>query len=133
MKKTASSEVAWALLAEGVTSARLEAHRLRHLLNRALALVGSSAEKEHLYQVAGDVIVAIPERLQQLDRHLDRTTLALTQMGQTFLEARLPITDKQMVEDAIEPSFGGSRQKESIDRVTRAYLARKGESDGSSC
>ena len=72
--KQASSEAAWALITEGVTAARLDAHRLKHLINRAQKLVEGSKYKEHLYQIAGDLILALPERCGTLERNLDRTS-----------------------------------------------------------
>ena len=41
--KNSSSQAAWALLTEGVTSARLEAHGLRHLVTRGLKIVEQSS------------------------------------------------------------------------------------------
>jgi hypothetical protein len=125
-EKTASSQAAWALLTEGVTKARVEAHRLQHLLDRAVQLVDKSKEREHFYEVAGDIIQAIPMRLDALQTTLDRTSLALAKMGESFLEARLSISDKTMVNEAVQSAFGGSqmRQSESAKRVARRYLRR---------
>ncbi len=126
MQKTASSQAAWALIMEGVTQARLESHRLRHLVNRTLSLVESSKQKEHLYQVAGDVIVGCPSRLDGLDLALDRTALALAKMGETYLEARLPFSEKQLVEDAVDAAFGGGMTRESVvDRLARRWLHKR--------
>jgi len=123
--RTASSQVAWALLTEGVTKARLESHRLQHLINRAQSLVDQSPQKDHLYQVAGDVIVALPQRLEQLQTALDRTSLALSKMGEEFLSSRLSIDDKNMVDEAIESAFGGGRKKDSlVSRVAQRWLEK---------
>ena len=123
--RTASSQVAWALLTEGVTKARLESHRLQHLLSRAKLLVDQSPQKDHLYQVAGDVIVGMPKRLELLQTALDRTSLALSKMGDEFLSSRLTIDDKNMVDEAIEAAFGGGRRKDSlVARVAQRWLER---------
>ena len=136
--KQASSQAAWALITEGVTSARLEAHRLQHLINRGLKLVESvkreddrSCCTEHLYQVAGDLIIAMPKRLLKLEQDLDRTALALSKMGEGYLSARLPIGDKTLVEEAVDSaSFGGGRRKSSpVDRVASRWLRRMAEAD----
>lgn len=121
--KNASSEAAWALLTEGVASARVEAHRLKHLINRAEKLVEQSAAKEHIKQMAGDILLAVPQRLSQLERHLDRTALALSKMGEDFLEARLPLSDKNEVEEAVQPAFGGGKMRTSVDRLAQRWLA----------
>jgi len=126
--KTASSQAAWALITEGVAAARVEAHRLKHLINRAMKLVEQSEHKEHLHQMAGDLIQGAPRRLEKLEIDLDRTSLALAKMGQTFLEARLPLHDKAQVDEAVLPAFGGgghrygSRSFMVVDRVAVRYL-----------
>ena len=123
MDRQASSQAAWALLTEGVTRARVEAHRLQHLSNRAIKLVEGSEQKEHLYQVAGDLIVAFPDRLEQLLTVLDRTSLALAKMGEDFLEARLSLSDRAMVDEAVESAFGHKPMLRSeVERVAARYL-----------
>lgn len=125
--KSASSQATWALLTEGVTRARLESHRIRHLLNRIQKLVDGSDDKDHIYQVAGDVIVGIPERMDQLDVALDRTSLALSKMGDEFLSSRLSLSDKRLVEDAVSSAFGKPNKRESAaERLATRYLAQKG-------
>lgn len=100
--KQASSQAAWTLIMEGVTSARLETHRLRHMVQRALKLAEASKEKDHIHQVAGDLIQAFPARMNALEIDLDRTLLALADMGQDFLKARLPFEDKALIDEALE-------------------------------
>lgn len=121
--KQSSSQAAWALLMEGVTRARVDTHRLRHMINRALSLVESSEEKEHLYQVAGDIIVGIPDRFDQLEIDLDRTSLALSKMGSEFLESRLPLSEKTMVDEAVESAFGRPNLKDS-DKLAKRFVLR---------
>lgn len=124
--KTASSQAAWALLTEGVTRARVETHRLHHLVSRVMKLVEASENKEHLYQVAGDVIEAVPQRLLALETALDRTGLALSKMGQEFLEARLPLSEKTLVDEAVESAFGVHQVKHSMaHRVADRYLNKR--------
>ena len=101
-KESTSSYASWALLSEGVSSARVEAYRLRHLVNRAMVLIEQSVAKDHLYQVAGDIIVGLPERLGRIEQTLDRTSYALAKMGDAHLKQRLPIHDREMVEERIE-------------------------------
>lgn len=121
--KTASSQAAWALLTEGTTRARVDAHRIRHLLDRALKLIEGSDHKEHFYQMAGDIITGAPRLLDMLDQDLDRTLLALAKMGDEFLDSRLPLTDKVMVEEAVEAAFGKPRSRVSLaERIADRYL-----------
>lgn len=128
-RREASSQAAWALIIEGVAAARVEAHRLKHMVTRAMSLVDQSDHKDHLYQMAGDIIQGAPRRLERLELDLDRTSLALVKMGEKFLEARLPIQDKTQVEEAVLPAFGGggavryaSRGHLAVDRVAMRHL-----------
>ena len=125
MDKKAQSQAAWALLTEGVAQARLNAHRLRHQVERTLRLVEESEQKEHLYQLAGDMIVSVPKRLDDLEVALDRTALALSKMGVDFLEARLPFSDKALVDETLAPAYGQSQFKHSVHKVVARYLGKK--------
>lgn len=124
MDKRASSEVAWALLTEGVSGTRIELHRLKHALNRALSLVESSEKREHLYEVAGDLIESAPKQIAKMERLLDRTSFALSNMGETFLKARLPIEDRTRVQEAIQ--VGNPVARRSVASVVERYLDEKG-------
>lgn len=123
-KRAGSSQAAWALLTEGVASARIEAHRLRSHISRALKLVEGSSAKDHLYEVAGDLIHAVPQRLEALEIDLDRTSYALSVLGEDTLRERLPISDRKIVDEAVErskPIFGPSLKRSSV-RVAEAFL-----------
>lgn len=123
LSKTSSSQAAWALIMEGTTRARVDGHRLRHLMDRALKLIEASEHKDHFYQVAGDIIMGAPRLVDMLDQDLDRTLLALSKMGEEFLDSRLPLSDKVMVEEAVEAAFGKPRSHVSLaERVAKRYL-----------
>ena len=127
--KPASSQAAWALLFEGASKARVDAHRIRHMIERAMKMVESSKDKERLYQLAGDIIVGIPERLDQLETALDRTNLALAKLGEEFLESRLPAYEKAMVDEAVKSALGKSRIRTSLSKkVVSRYLQNRKES-----
>lgn len=98
----ASSQVAWAIIAEGVAKSRVETHRLQQSLLRAQKLVETSTHREHIHQVAGDLLRDIPERINKLERALDRTNYALSLMGTEFLRNRIPQDDKTEVDEAVE-------------------------------
>jgi len=129
--KTASSQAAWALLTEGVTKARVEAHRLNHLVSRAMKLIEASEHKDHFYEEAGDIIMAVPTRLQSIETALDRTSLALSKMGEDFLESRLSLSDKTMVDEAVSSAFGGNavRHSESVQRLAARYMAKRNQDE----
>ena len=122
--RKASSQVSWSLLTEGVTQARVEAHRLRLMLDRALALVNTSPARDHLWQVSGDLIQGFPERLSDLERALDRTSYALVVMGEDFLRGRIPADDRYVVDEATKAHpYAGPRHKDSMAaRVAGRYL-----------
>lgn len=120
--KIASSEAAWALITEGVTKARLETHRLRHLMVRGMKMVEKSPSKDHLYQMAGDIFLGAPRRIEALETVLDRTSLALSKMGESYLSARLPFDDKALVEEAVDPA--GGFKKSRVERLARRWLQK---------
>jgi len=118
--KKASSQVAWSLLTEGVTQARVDTHRLRLMVDRALAIVDQSEAKDHIYQVAGDLIEAVPSRLSDIERSLDRTSYALVVMGDDFLRGRIPFDDRHEVDEAVKSApFSTQRAKESRPNAAR--------------
>jgi hypothetical protein len=102
--KQASSQAAWALLVEGVASARVEAHRLRHIVQRAEKLVKrlSKEDREEFFRQAGDMVLSVPKHLEKLEDQLDWTSYALALMGKDFLESRLPLSERTMVDEALE-------------------------------
>lgn len=100
-KTTASTQATWALVTQGVTSAKVEAHRLRHLVNRGLNLVEKSKHKDHLYQVAGDIIEDAPKKLDAIERALDRVSYALSTLGRKELKNQIPLADRTLVEETL--------------------------------
>lgn len=123
--KRASSQAAWALITQGATAARVEAHLLRHMINRALALIEKAPHRERIYQLAGDLIQGIPDRLLRLETDLDRTAYALSQMGGDFFQARLSLTDRDRVQEALRSSTRTTPpRKASAQRLARMHLAR---------
>jgi hypothetical protein len=125
--RNAGSQAGWALITGGVNAARVETHRLHQLLNKVLALVESSPEKEHLYQVAGDLIVNLPKCVETIEQELDATSYALSMMGKDHLKDRLPVSLRNKVEQTVEgaPAFGVPMPRTSAERVLETYLARK--------
>jgi len=137
-RKSASTGVplAWSLLTEGATNASLEAHRLRQMLNRMLVLVEASEKRDHLYEVAGDIIVDFPRHLQHLERHLDRLSYALASVGKKQFRDRIPLTDRYKVDYAMQDAafplvsdegqspFPSPKPDTAAQRVARRYAAQ---------
>jgi len=103
--KKASSQAAWALLTCGVSESRVLAHRIRHLADRIQELADSD-QSEILYQLLGDVIDGLPLQVNSLERTLDRTSYALSKMGQEFLKGRISLSDRTHVEEAVRATEG---------------------------
>lgn len=92
-------QASFAILTEGVSAARLGIYRLQKKIDRALQLVQSSNQKEHLYEVAGDIISSVPSEVDRIARELDRTIYALSVLEQKQLRDRLPFADRKKVDD----------------------------------
>ena len=122
--KKAGSQAGWALITGGVNAARVDVHRIHHLLNKVMKLVETSPEKEHIFQVAGDIMMALPSLMTRLEDQLDETSFALACMGKEHLKERLPISRRNQVEVAIEgaPNFGVPMSRRSVERVAERYL-----------
>lgn len=125
--RKAGSQAGWALIAGGVNAARVEAHRLHQLIGKVMQLVESSPEREHLYQVAGDIIVNIPKRLEALEGQLDETGYALSLMGADHLRDRLPLSLRNQVDETVEgvPAFGAPMLRQTARRVALRHMARR--------
>lgn len=125
MRTAGTSQAAWALLTEGTTAARVEVHRLRHLLMRAMKLVEDSEQKDHIYQVAGDILLALPTRVTALETVLDRTAYALSKMGEEHLRERLPFGERMLVDDAVHKIDFSGPMGRAAHRVALRHMARQ--------
>jgi len=125
--RNAGSQAGWALISGGVNAARVEAHRIHQLLQKALELVEHSSEREHLYQVAGDLIVAIPQRMEVLEAQLDETGYALSLMGTDHLKDRLSVSRRNLVDETVEGcrGFGTQMLRQTASRVAERHMARR--------
>lgn len=127
LSRNSGSQAGWALITGGVTNARVELHRLHQALGKALRLVETSVARDHLYQVAGDLILDIPRRLERVEGLLDETAYALSIMGEDHLKNRLPLGARTKVEETIEgiPAFGGAVLRSSAQQVLQQHLAKQ--------
>jgi hypothetical protein len=89
-------------------------------------MVDKSSAREHLYQVAGDIIQVAPRRVETLERHLDRLSYILSVLGTDHLRDLLPISDRAIVDDAVAGAgtFGPGMSKSS-SRVADLYMAQR--------
>lgn len=125
--RNAASQAGWALISGGVNAARVEAHRIHQLLNKVLELVEKSPQRAHLYQVAGDYIVNLPQRMDNLESQLDETGYALSCMGKDHLKDRLPLSRRNVVDETVEGarSFGVPMLRQTAERVAQRHMARR--------
>lgn len=121
--KKASSQAAWALLTCGVSESRVEAHRIRHLVDRLQKLADHPEVGEFVYAILGDVVEGLPGRVDALERTLDRTSYALTKMGQDFLKGRIPVSDRNHVEEAVSAT-GFVKDQASSESVAMKHRKR---------
>lgn len=127
--KKANSQAAWALISGGVNDARIKVHEIHQLVDKVLKLVEKSSQREHLYQVAGDIIVSLPQRVQEAEGKLDGLGYALSLMGKDHLRERLPAAQREVIENTIEgvSAFNSPMhraQEEMAHRVAKRYLFR---------
>ena len=123
-RKEAGSQAGWALISGGVNAARVDAHRLHQLLLKVEKLVQTSSEKEHIYQVAGDLIAAIPQLCQSIEGQLDETSYALSLMGKEHLKDRLPVSSRALVDATVEgnAAFSAPMLRNTALRVAERWL-----------
>lgn len=120
--KKASSQAAWALLTCGVSESRVLAHRIRHLTDRLQELANSD-QSEIIYQLLGDVVDGLPLQVNSLERTLDKTSYALSKMGQDFLKGRISFSDRTHVDEAVKSTHGFTKGT-SVRRVANRHQTK---------
>lgn len=93
---------------------------------------GSKA-REHLYEVAGDLIQGMPQMMDSALRSTDRTQYALAKMGEDFFRGRVPLEDREYVDAAIRGEGAKRREVESrlLHRCASRYLRARDSGAGS--
>jgi len=122
--KRAGSQAGWALISGGVNAARVDVHRLHQLLLRVEKLVDTSTKKDHIHQVAGDLLMSIPQVCERIEAQLDETSYALALMGKEHLKDRLPLSSRSKVDATIEgnSAFSAPMVRDSAQRVASRWL-----------
>lgn len=104
----------------------MDVHRLHLMVDRVLKLVEQSEDKERIWQVAGDLLLAFPERIGDIEEVLDRTSYALTVMGEDFLRGRLSLDDRFLVDLGVT-SHPREDKSSMAARVAARYLTHGAE------
>jgi len=120
MRKQSSSQASWSILAEGVSSARVQAHIIRTFTNQVKESLDDCEPelREEIYKLFGDVLNGIPFSLDRLERSLDMTNYALIKMGEGFYRQRIPHTDREKVDMA------SKYNQDPVKKVAQAYLRK---------
>ena len=99
VEKTAGITV---YLMEELTDARLRCEQLKGYIDRAMRLVSESTQKNHIYEVAADLLYAIPDALFRLDKALDATALAASRLDYEELKQELRPEKVQELESVLK-------------------------------
>lgn len=76
-------------LMEELTDARMRCDQLKRMIDQAMRIVSQSSERDHIHEVAGDLLQAIPETLFKMDKALDATALAASRLDYEELKQSL--------------------------------------------
>jgi hypothetical protein len=126
--------MAWSLLTEAATSARLEANTVRQMVSRLCAVAEASPDKEEVYAGMGDILVNLPQTITTLETTLDALSYTLASLGRKQLRDRLPIDAKFKVDRALadarlpmvaDPSNEILPPKTAALRVARRFVQRR--------
>lgn len=86
-------------LLKEVSDSLATTHKVKTLLNRAIEIVNASEEKEHIYQVAGDIIINLPKKLDRLENTLTKILYFLNIYMRKDLRTFLSVEDKSEIDE----------------------------------
>jgi hypothetical protein len=94
------------ILTKDVTQIITELYKLQLYVKRILQLIENldEKEKEKIYQVAGDLVDAVPNSLRKMDILLSKILYALNIIWRKELKVSLPFDERSEVENLITPS-----------------------------
>ncbi|MFA5054144.1 MAG: hypothetical protein WC565_08795, partial [Parcubacteria group bacterium] len=103
-------------LTEELGDARLRCTQLKQLVTKAVELVEKSGNRDHFYEMAGDVIYGIPDLLFRLDKALDAASLAASKL------------DYEEIKQGLRPEKVDELE-EAMKDVRLRYVNRRSEKD----
>jgi hypothetical protein len=89
-------------LQEELTDARMRCDQLKKFVDRAVRHISDSPQKDHFYEVAGDLIYGIPDALFRLDKALDATALAAARLDYEELKQSLKPEKVELLEEVLK-------------------------------
>lgn len=76
--------------------------QLKKFVDRAVRHISDSPQKDHFYEVAGDLIYGIPDALFRLDKALDATALAAARLDYEELKQSLKPEKVELLEEVLK-------------------------------
>ena len=81
---------------EELSDARLRCDELKNMIMTAITFVNASGKRDHIYSVAGDLMISLPETLMKLDKALDAAALAMNKID--YEEIRMSLRPEKVDE-----------------------------------
>jgi hypothetical protein len=98
-----SDLIHWTTLMQAISTARIEAHRLRKMFDEVATAARDNKEfAEEVYGEIGDTLSALPERLRAVEAPLDRASFVLIHEMESMLRAGLPLSDLTMLDETVK-------------------------------
>lgn len=113
-EKYSSHDANLLMLSKELSDTKIKVDKLKRIINHAYALVQKSKEKEHLYEVAGDIIVSAPNLIDQIDRSTSKLLYNVSDIIKDKYSNSLSSDDKFSLEE--------SRSRRMANDITKLYL-----------
>ncbi len=98
-----SDLIHWTTLMQAISTARIEAHRLRKMFDEVATAARDNKElAEEVYGEIGDTLSALPERIRAMEAPLDRASFVLIHDMESMLRAGLPLSDLTMLDETVK-------------------------------
>lgn len=110
-------------LVEELSDARLRCDQLKRYVDQAVKLVSKSPAKDHVFEVAGHLVEAIPKTLFLLDKSLQATALAASKMDYEELKEDLRPEKVDDLEKVMEQSRLRLLRRRGVPMITPKQAA----------
>ena len=91
-----------ALIQSGASQSRVALDQLKAMVDRALALVNESDQKDHIYAEAGDMISNVRGVLDRLEEGLAIVSYASAKVDEKKLKNGIPATIRDEIDKAVK-------------------------------
>jgi hypothetical protein len=109
------------LLTKDITQIITEVYKLQIYIKRAITVIESLSEedKERVYQVAGDLIEAVPVTLKKVDILLSKILYAINIVWRKELKVALPFDERSEVESLITPQSDDFYKNVNVEKLKK--------------